>query len=81
MTTKGGQPPTCFELSDDGETFAAAAATIRGGEVEVATDGFAASTFIRMGWYDTATPTLRDKNGWPVFALPAQHIEAQEGRR
>jgi sialate O-acetylesterase len=75
LTTKDGKAPTWFELSVDGKTFAKAQATIKGSTVEVSSTEVAKPKFVRMGWYDTAIPTLQDKNGWPVFAFPAQPVK------
>jgi len=72
LTTKDGKTPTFFELSADGKTFVDATAAIKGDQVEVYSDQIKAPKFVRMGWYDTAIPTLQDKNGWPVMAFPAK---------
>ena len=76
LCTKNDKAPTCFELSEDGKTFVGATAAIKGDRVEVHCDALAAPKYVRMGWFDTATPTLRDKNGLPVFCFPAQKINA-----
>ncbi|MEK6193703.1 MAG: hypothetical protein N2F24_05695, partial [Deltaproteobacteria bacterium] len=75
LTTKDGNAPTCFELSADGKEFVTATATVQGKQVSVHSDKTPAPKFVRMGWFDTATPTLRDKNGWPVLAFPAQEVK------
>ena len=74
LTTKDAKAPTCFELSEDGERFVEASAIINGVRVEVDSDEIKTPKFIRMGWHDTAIPTLQDRNGWPVFAFPAKEI-------
>ena len=75
LTTKDGNAPTCFELSTDGKEFVTATATVQGKQVSVHSDKIPAPKFVRMGWFDTATPTLRDKNGWPVLVFPAQEVK------
>ncbi|MDH3345910.1 MAG: sialate O-acetylesterase [Kiritimatiellaceae bacterium] len=75
LSTIDGKAPTWFELSEDGTTFIAAEAAIKGNTVEVSADGITAPSFVRMGWQETAIPTLQDKNGWPAFAFPAQKVE------
>ncbi len=74
LGTSDGNAPTWFELSADGETFVSADAVIKGNTVEVNAAEVSEPKFVRMGWYDTAIPTLQDKNGWPVFAFPAQPV-------
>ena len=64
-----------FELSADGNTFVKAEAVINGNSVEVSAQEVPDPKFVRMGWYDTAIPTLQDKNGWPVCAFPAQPVK------
>lgn len=75
LSTKDGRAPAWFELSADGNTFVKAVAVINGKTVEVSASDVTAPKFVRMGWYDTAIPTLQDKNGWPVFAFPAQPVK------
>jgi sialate O-acetylesterase len=75
LGTKDGAAPTWFELSADGENFVSANAAIKGNTVEVNAADVASPKFVRMGWYDTAIPTLQDKNGWPVLAFPAQPVK------
>jgi sialate O-acetylesterase len=75
LSTKDGKAPTWFELSADGETFVKADAKINGNTVDVSSAAVTAPKFVRMGWYDTAIPTLQDKNGWPVFAFPAKPVK------
>jgi len=67
--------PTCFELSADGKEFVSATATVRGKQVSVHCDKIPTPKFVRMGWFDTAIPTLRDKNGWPALIFPAQEVK------
>ena len=74
LCTKDGKAPTCFELSEDGETFVGATASIKGDRVEVHCETITAPKYVRMGWFDTATPTLRDKNGLPVFCFSARKM-------
>lgn len=74
LTTKDGKAPTFFQLSADGNTFIDATATLKGNHVEVQSDELKAPKYVRMGWYDTAIPTLKDKNGWPVLAFPAKFV-------
>ncbi|MBT8036150.1 MAG: sialate O-acetylesterase [Verrucomicrobiae bacterium] len=75
LTTKDGNDPRCFELSADGKEFVSATATVQGTQVIVHSDKVPAPQFVRMGWFDTAIPTLRDKNGWPAHVFPAQMVE------
>ena len=75
LSTKDGKAPTWFELSADGNTFVKAEAVMNGKTVEVSAADVTAPKFVRMGWYDTAIPTLQDKNGWPVLAFPAQPVK------
>ncbi len=75
LSTKDGNAPTWFELSVDGKKFVSANAKINGNTVEVSAVEVAAPKFVRMGWYDTAIPTLQDKNGWPAYAFPAQSVK------
>lgn len=75
LTTKDGKAPTCFELSADGKEFVAAIATIQGKQVSVHSDKIPAPKFVRMGWFDTATPTLGDKNGWPAAIFSSQEVQ------
>ncbi|MDT8389673.1 MAG: sialate O-acetylesterase [Lentisphaeria bacterium] len=75
LTTKDGQPPSFFELSADGKTFVAAEARIADDQVVVTAGRVATPKFVRMGWFDTAIPNLRDKNGWPAYAFPSQAVE------
>ena len=75
LSTKDGKAPTWFEVSIDGNTFVKAEAVINGNTVEVSAQEVSDPKFVRMGWYDTAIPTLQDKNGWPVFAFPAQPVK------
>jgi sialate O-acetylesterase len=75
LSTRDGEAPCWFELSADGERFVGADAVIRGETVEVTAAGVVEPKFVRMGWYDTAIPNLQDKNGWPVFAFPAQPVK------
>lgn len=75
LTTKDGKAPTCFELSADGKEFVAATATVQGNQVSVHSDKIPAPKFVRMGWSDTAIPSLSDKNGWPAPIFPAQEVK------
>ncbi|MBT3191492.1 MAG: sialate O-acetylesterase [Verrucomicrobia bacterium] len=75
LSTKDGRNPAWFELSADGEVFVAADAAIKVETVEVSTVEVQNPQYVRMGWYDTAIPTLQDKNGWPAYAFPAQPVE------
>jgi sialate O-acetylesterase len=52
-----------------------AEALIKGDTVEVTSASVTAPKFVRMGWCDIAIPNLKDKNGWPVFAFPAQAVK------
>ncbi len=74
LTTKDGKGPTFFELSDDGRSFFEAVAAIHGDKVALSCDKLRDPKFVRMGWYDTAIPTLMDKNGWPALAFPVQGV-------
>jgi sialate O-acetylesterase len=74
LVTSDDEPPSFFELSSDGETFVDATATIKGNQIEVFAAGISDPKFVRMGWFDIAIPNLGDKNGWPVFAFPAQPV-------
>jgi len=74
LATKDGKAPTCFELSGDGKTFVEATATINGNQVQVHSEKIPSPQFVRMGWFDTAIPTLQDKNGWPVSAFSSKEI-------
>ena len=75
LTTTDGKAPSWFEVSGDGKTFVKADAAIKGNTVEVSSPAVAAPKFVRMGWADIAIPNLADKNGWPVFAFPAQPVK------
>ena len=75
LGTKDGNAPSWFELSADGERYVRADAVIKGETVEVKAADVSEPKFVRMGWYDTAIPNLQDKNGWPVFAFPAQPVK------
>ena len=75
LETADGKGPTWFELSADGKSFAAADATIDGNTVIVSSATVAAPKFVRMGWNEIAIPTLRDKNGWPVFQFSAMPVK------
>lgn len=75
LSTKDGEAPTWFEVSEDGKTYVRAEAVINGDKVEVSVLDVSNPKFVRMGWYETAIPTLQDKNGWPVFAFPAQPVQ------
>jgi len=75
LSTADGKAPTWFELSADGKSFVSAEALMKGNVVKVKAAGVTAPKFVRMGWYDIAIPTLKDKNGWPVFAFPAQAVK------
>ncbi|PXA04680.1 sialate O-acetylesterase [Coraliomargarita sinensis] len=75
LTTTDGKSPSYFELSSDGKNFVEAEARIKGEHVEVMAEGVSEPEFVRMGWFDIAIPNLTDKNGWPVFAFPAQPVE------
>ncbi len=75
LSTRDGEAPSWFELSVDGERFVTADAVIRGETVEVTAVDLAEPKYVRMGCYDTAIPNLQDKNGWPVFAFPAQPVK------
>lgn len=75
LVTNNGEPPKFFELSADGKTFVEADARIIGDQVEVVAESIAQPSFVRMGWFDIAIPNLADKNGWPVFAFPAQPVK------
>lgn len=48
---------------------------IDGNTVEVSSTAVPAPKVVRMGWIEIAIPNLADKNGWPVFAFPAQPVE------
>jgi sialate O-acetylesterase len=74
LITEDGKDPNWFELSSDGESFVSAKAEIIGNTVLVSTPAIKSPKFVRMGWYETAIPNLKDKNGWPVFAFPAQEV-------
>jgi sialate O-acetylesterase len=75
LVTADGKAPSWFELSVDGKAFVQADAMIQGNIVEVSVAGMPAPKYVRMGWADVAIPNLKDKNGWPVFAFPAQAVE------
>lgn len=74
LATKDGEAPSWFEISADGKSFVKAKAQIKGNEVIVSASELKNPKYVRMGWYDIAIPNLQDKNGWPVFAFPAQEI-------
>jgi sialate O-acetylesterase len=74
LTTFDGKSPTWFELSADGTQFTPAEASIIADTVEVSAAAIPEPTFVRMGWRDIAVPNLVNKNGWPVFAFPAQPV-------
>jgi sialate O-acetylesterase len=78
LTTKDGKPPTCFELSEDGKVFMTANASIKDDQVLLSSDTVTTPKFVRMGWYETSIPNLKDKNGWPAFAFPASNIEQEQ---
>ncbi|WDE97609.1 sialate O-acetylesterase [Lentisphaera profundi] len=75
LSTKDNKAPTHFELSNDGKNFIAAEAIIQGNSIVVSSTQVSTPKFVRMGWSDIAIPNLQDKNGWPVFAFPAQPIK------
>lgn len=75
LSTKDGKAPSHFEVSADGKTFVAANAKIQGNSVVVSSSEVPSPKFVRMGWYETSIPKLQDKNGWPVFAFPAQEVK------
>jgi len=75
LSTTDGKDPIWFELSADGKTFVKAGAVIKGDKVEVSSVEVTTPKFVRMGWADIAIPTLKDKNGWPVFAFGAQEVK------
>jgi len=75
LTTKDGKSPSFFELSEDGITYLDAKAEIMGDKVKVFSPDQFVPKYVRMGWNDIAIPNLMDKNGWPVFAFPAQAVE------
>jgi sialate O-acetylesterase len=75
LETADGKAPTWFEVSADGKSFAAADATIDGNTVIVSSAKVAVPKFVRMGWSEIAIPTLRDKNGWPVFQFSAMPVK------
>jgi sialate O-acetylesterase len=74
LSTSDGEPPSWFELSADGVSFAPAEAVIRGDVVEVSAVDVPAPAFVRMGWQEIAIPNLCDSNGWPAFAFAAQAV-------
>lgn len=74
LTTFDGKPPSWFELSADGSHFISAEAAIIADTVEVSAVAMPEPKYVRMGWRDIAVPNLVDKNGWPVFAFPAQPV-------
>ncbi len=74
LETTDGAAPAWFELSADGQNFVSATALITNNTVQVSAEGIDAARFVRMGWDDAALPTLRDANGWPVFAFPASPV-------
>jgi len=75
LETADGQAPTWFELSTDGKTFVAAEAVIKDSTVIVSSAKVKTPKFVRMGWSEIAIPTLRDKNGWPVFQFSAMPVQ------
>ena len=75
LSTTDGNAPSWFELSADGKVFVSAQAVIEGNTVEVSAASVPAPASVRMGWADIAIPNLSDKNGWPVFAFPAQPVQ------
>jgi sialate O-acetylesterase len=75
LSTTDGNAPSWFELSADGKVFVSAQAVIEGNTVEVSVASVPAPVSVRMGWADIAIPNLSDKNGWPVFAFPAQPVQ------
>jgi sialate O-acetylesterase len=77
LTTSDGSAPSWFEVSADGKTFVSADAVLVGNEVNIGADSIPDPKFVRMGWRDIALPNLKDKNGWPVFAFPAQAVADQ----
>ncbi len=74
LSTTDGNAPSWFELSADGKVFVSAQAVIDGNSVKVSAATVPAPVSVRMGWADIAIPNLSDKNGWPVFAFPAQPV-------
>jgi sialate O-acetylesterase len=75
LETTDGQAPSWFELSADGTDFFPAQASLAGNTVVLTAPGLpGVPASVRMGWRDIALPNLRDKNGWPVFAFPAQPV-------
>jgi len=74
LSARDNKALTWFELSSDNKTFVKAKAVIDGNTVIATADGIAAPKFVRMGWANTATPNLQDKNGWPAFPFSAQEI-------
>jgi len=75
LSTTDGKDPIWFELSSDGKTFVKANAVIKGDKVAVSAAEVKDPKFVRMGWADIAIPTLKDKNGWPVFAFGTQPVK------
>ncbi|EDM29239.1 sialic acid-specific 9-O-acetylesterase [Lentisphaera araneosa HTCC2155] len=75
LTSFDGKPLTHFELSADGKNFVAAQAAIKGKTVEVTSASLPTPKYVRMGWSDIAIPNLCEKDGWPVYAFPAQEVK------
>lgn len=75
LSTTDGNAPSWFELSADGKVFVSAQAVIEGNTVKVSVASVPAPVSVRMGLADIAIPNLSDKNGWPVFAFPAQPVQ------
>lgn len=75
LSTKDEKAPSWFELSADGKTFLPAKAALVQDTVVLTPEETITPAFVRMGWSETAIPNLQDKNGWPVFAFPAQKIQ------
>ena len=68
LSSRDGQPLTCFEVSGpDGIFHPAQAQIIDTNVVTVSSSEVQAPEIVRFGWNETAQPSLVDANGWPAY--------------
>jgi len=67
LSTRDGQPPNDFEIAGDDGVFAPATAVIDGDTVVLHNEKVIEPKAVRLGWTETAQPTLVNQDGLPAY--------------
>ena len=66
LKTTNGKAPVGFDISEDGQTFYPAEASIKGSSVELSSPQVKKPRYARYGWYTYMEPNLVNADGLPT---------------